>query len=273
MKSKILCWNIAGVRARIRKGNMDFLAEGEYDIVCLQETKALESEVNMTEELATTYPYRFWKSCTGEDQRKGLSGTAIWCKNKPKRELEPLSLGATEGRTVALEFNDFILVTVYTPNSQCAGTERNVYREALWDQAYREWAEQLNKIKPTILCGDFNVANERIDLHKPDKWHRCAGFLDGERDNFKELLNAGWKDAFRLKYPDKPNQYTFWNQRCPWERKANIGWRIDYFLVPKQKQHWIKDCCILANVMGSDHCPITLEVNTRRKKLVIVDNL
>lgn len=269
MKMNIICWNVAGIRARIKKKHMDFLAESKYDIVCLQETKALEAEVDMPASLGEAYPYRFWKSCTGEDQRKGLSGTAIWSKHQPVRELPPFPLGASEGRTVCIEYDDFIIVTVYTPNSQGRWTERNLYREQLWDSAFKSWVEQLNMTKHTIVCGDFNVANEKIDIHRPVEWSGCAGWLHGERSNFKRLLIAGWTDAFRYKYPEKTSAYTFWNQKCPWERKSNVGWRIDYFLVPRKKKYWIIDSQILDKTIGSDHCPITLQINTNRKRLLL----
>lgn len=273
---KILSWNIAGIRAKIKKGHLDFLTGGEYDVICWQETKAEEHQVKMPEDIATIYPHRYWRACNGKDQRKGLSGTSIWSKEKPIREIEPMSLSVSEGRITAVEFKKVIVVTVYTPNSQGPDTERCLYRTCIWDQQFREWVNELNSMKPTIICGDFNVANERLDVAKPDLWeNRVAGFLDIERANFKELLETGWIDSYRENNIGAEKKFTYWNQRCPWERKQNIGWRIDYFLVPEKYKSWIKATDIHPDIMGSDHCPTSLEIKpkNRKKRLKIVDSL
>jgi len=259
---KIISWNVAGIRARLKKGHMDFLADSEYDVVCIQETKALPEQVDIPEALRTAFPYRYWNSCTGEDQKKGLSGTTIWCRKRPMREIDPMPLSVSEGRVTAVEFKRFILVTVYTPNSQGFGTDRHAYRTGAWDDEFREWLLRLNAVKPTIVCGDFNVARRDIDVKRPVEWAGSAGLLADERENFEKLIASGWVDSFRM-LNKGADQYTFWNQKCPWERRHNIGWRIDYFLVPKGKQLWVQDAGILPEVLGSDHCPTTIEIVPR----------
>ncbi len=263
---KVLCWNVAGIRACLKRGSLDFLAEGEWDIVCFQETKAEESQVDIPEALASMYPHRYWRSSQGVRQRKGLSGTSIWAKKKPLREIEPPEFDV-EGRTTTLEFRSWILVTVYTPNSQGPGTERHAHRVAEWDPAFREYVKRLNERKPTVICGDFNVAHRDIDVEKPLEYRNvCAGFLDDERVNFHSLLEAGWVDSFREMHPDAKEAYTFWDQKIPQKRKLNRGWRIDYFLVPPKLMKRVLSAEISPFVMGSDHCPIGLEFEPRVRK-------
>jgi len=263
---RIICWNVAGIRACLKRGSMDFLGDGKYDIVCIQETKALESEVEISEQLRETYPFRYWNSCKGEGgQKKGLSGTAIWSKRKAMRQL-PVAGFDNEGRITAVEFGEFNLVTVYTPNSQSPVSERCQFRTKVWDKNFREYVSGLNKIKPTIICGDFNVANEDIDVYKPDEWRNAvAGFLDNERNNFKALLAEGFVDAYRERHPGAERRYTFWDQKLPFLRKSNRGWRIDYFLVPQALRSRVKGSGIHSTTMGSDHCPITLTLETKRR--------
>lgn len=274
-KMKVLCWNVAGIRACLKRGSLDFLGEGEWDIVCFQETKAEESQVEIPEALANMYPYRYWRSSLGVRQRKGLSGTSIWTKKKAVREIAPPEFDV-EGRTTTLEFRSWILVTVYTPNSQGPGTERHNHRVTEWDPVFREFVQGLNKRKPTIICGDFNVAHRNIDVEKPLEYKNvCAGFLDDERVNFNSLLEAGWVDSFREMHPDALEAYTFWDQKIPQKRKLNRGWRIDYFLVPPKLMKRVLSSVIIPFVMGSDHCPIGLEfvptVKTPRLKIVNQD--
>ena len=270
---KILSWNVAGIRACIKKGGLDFLAEGQYDIVCFQETKAEEKQVKLPEVLDKLYPSRVWNSTDGVTQRKGLSGTSIWSKTPPLNIIPTMPLD-TEGRITALEFEKFNIVTVYTPNSQSPTSERFLFRVGTWDTAFRSYVESLNKIKPTILCGDFNVAIEEIDLHSPDKSRNVsAGFLDEERTEFSKLLEGGYIDTFRL-FCKEPNQYTYWDQKIPAFRKHNKGWRIDYFLVPPILKSSTKSAGILPEQLGSDHCPTTLELEFKKKpKLKIVEKL
>jgi len=257
---KVLCWNVAGIRACIKKKALDFLSTGEYDIVCFQETKAEEAQVTVPPELAAVYPHRYWRSTEGTTQRKGLSGTAIWSKQPALEVCQPLAIDS-EGRVIALEFDEWILVTVYTPNSQGPLTERNIFRVCIWDEHFREYVSSLNAKKPTVICGDFNVAHQDIDIYKPNELRNsCAGFLDSEREQFQNLLDAGWSDALRMFHPTEERKFTFWNQIRPHLRRSNKGWRIDYFLIPDSiPGEKIKGCEILPDVMGSDHCPITLD--------------
>ena len=256
---KILCWNIAGLRARLKKGDLDFLQNGQFDIVCLQETKAKPDQVTIPEAIDKIYPHRFWHSNPGTTQRAGFSGTCIWSKTEPLKELNPPEFD-TEGRTTSLEFEEFNLVNVYTPNSQEPEAPRCQYRIEVWDPAFRQYIVDLNKIKPTIVCGDFNVAHLDMDLYNPIKYYdACAGFLNVEREGFTKHLEAGFVDAFRIKNKEE-NKYTFWNQRIPIMRKNNKGWRIDYFLVSQEIAEKVRACEIHAEIMGSDHCPISLEI-------------
>jgi len=265
----LLSWNIAGIRAKLKRGFLDFLKEGTYDVICWQETKAEEAQVELPEALKEMYPHRTWVHCDGVSQRKGLNGVAIWSKTKPVSIIPSMEPGRfrSEGRTLGVEFETFNLVTVYTPNSQCNGSERYDFRTNNWDGAFREWVQELNAKKPTIVCGDFNVAVEDIDVKCPEKWAGSAGLLPQERENFKELMKTGLVDSFRYLHPTEEEKYTYWNQRMPWERKANIGWRIDYFLVPTKMQRRIKKAEILPEIMGSDHCPIAIEIQNPVKKV------
>lgn len=272
---KVLSWNVAGIRACIKRGSMEFLKDGEWDVVCFQETKAEKEQVTIPESLDTTYPYRYWRSSQGIRQRKGLSGTSIWTKKPVIRERSPPEFDV-EGRTTTLEFRNWILVTVYTPNSQGLGTDRHKHRIEEWDCNFRDYVKSLNAEKPTIICGDFNVAHQDIDVEKPLEYrNRCAGFLDDERENFHALLESGWVDSFRSFYPDAIDAYTYWNQRIPAKRKMNKGWRIDYFLVPDSLIKRLVSAKIHKSIEGSDHCPISIQFNTRPKnpKLKIVATL
>ena len=261
---KVICWNVAGVRAALRKGALEFLETADWDVVCLQETKAEEAQVKLPEGLRDKYPYRFWRSTKGTTQRKGLSGTAIWSRVPVLAELEPPAWDE-EGRITAVSFPFWNLVTVYTPNSQAPGAERNVHRVERWDPLFREYVAGLNRKKPTIICGDFNVAHEDIDVAKPDEWrNEAVGFLDQERAGFRDLLASGFHDVFRERNPGLVGSYTFWDQKIPAFRKYNKGWRIDYFLVPPVYRGKVTEAGILPDVMGSDHCPITLEFEPRR---------
>jgi exodeoxyribonuclease III len=270
---KLFCWNVAGIRARLKKGALDFLEGEDYDVVCFQETKAEEHEVVVPDQLAKMYPYRYWQSTQGITQRKGFSGTAIWSRTKPLRKI-PIPEFDLEGRITAVEFPTWNLVTVYTPNSQHKGSERNQFRTEEWDKNIKEFVDLLNKKKSTIICGDFNVGREDIDVYKPDEWrNRCAGFLDNERENFERLLGKTWLDSYRMFHDGEENKFTYWDQTLPYLRRTNRGWRIDYFLIPKSLKKRIINAKIHPEIMGSDHCPITLEFKPRNKKLKIVERL
>ena len=284
---KIVCWNVAGIRGSFKKGAMDWLSGGTYDIVCIQETKATQEEADKVSPrwVKEKYPYRYWNSCTGEFQhegfqKKGLSGTCIWSK-QPGEQLAHPGFDK-EGRTTTVEFSEFIIVTVYTPNSQTPESDRFRYRVRTWDDNFREYVQQLNARKPTIVCGDFNVAHGDGDVYKPVEYkNMVAGFMNEERDNFSKLLDdAKLVDTFRRFHPDDEGAYTFWDQKLPYLRRTNRGWRIDYFLTPIGLQSKIAACDQHPTIMGSDHCPITLELTTtiapktrkRKIKLRIVEN-
>ena len=283
---KIVCWNVAGIRGSFKKGAMDWLSGGTYDIVCIQETKATQEEADKVSPrwVKEKYPYRYWNSCTGEFQhegfqKKGLSGTCIWSK-QPGEQLAHPGFDK-EGRTTTVEFSEFIIVTVYTPNSQTPESDRFRYRVRTWDDNFREYIQQLNAHKPTIVCGDFNVAHGDGDVYKPVEYkNMVAGFMNEERDNFSKLLDdAKLVDTFRLFHPDDKGAYTFWDQKLPYLRRTNRGWRIDYFLTPTCLQNKVTMCDQHPTIRGSDHCPITLELTTtnalkprkRKIKLRIVE--
>ena len=270
---RIMSWNVAGIRARCKKGYLDFLVAGaeEYDIVCFQETKAEPGQIEplIGQGLKSVYKYRYWSVNPGTTQRKGFSGVGVWSKFPCVRVLEGMDLD-TEGRINALEFHGFILVNVYTPNSQELGCERFEFRK-LWDNAFYEYLNNLSlemavtgANKPIIVCGDFNVAYLDIDIHNPIKYkNKVAGFLDDERAGFGRYIEGGnsvFLDAFRFINGGVDSAYTYWNQRMPHLRKNNIGWRIDYFLVYRSFYDKIRACNILPNIMGSDHCPVVLEI-------------
>ena len=260
MTTSILSWNVAGIRACIKKGGIDFLLNNEHQIVCFQETKAEEQQVKLSDDFKEHYPFRYWKSTQGITQRKGLSGTAIWSKVRPIREIPPMDIDL-EGRTTTLEFDNFILLTVYTPNSQNIQSERFIMRTTVWDPQFQIHVKKLNEIKPVILCGDFNVAYKEIDIHNPTKnRNKQAGFFDDERVEFGKLLNCGFKDSFR-EFCHEGEKYTYWDQRNPVLRATNKGWRIDYFLTSNDIQDKITDCKIHSEITGSDHCPIELLIN------------
>ena len=261
---QILCWNIAGIRASLKRGDFNFLKNNSYDIICIQETKATEEEAekHLPTWLKDMYPYRYWRSTQGITQRKGFSGTCIWSNIEPIQNVDPPDIDG-EGRVTAVEYDNCILVNVYTPNSQKVDSERCLFRLGLWDSAFREYIYNLNNRKPTIVCGDFNVANEDIDIWGGTAKHdgkTCVGFLDEERLNFKNHLKIGYIDAFRY-LNSEGNNYTYWDQRMPWLRKQNKGWRIDYYLVPESLGDRITSCLIKKDIMGSDHCPITLHID------------
>ena len=258
---KCFSWNVAGVRARIKNGYIDFLAGGEWDIVCFQETKAEEEQVKLTEDIKKVYPYRYWKSCQGITQRKGLNGTSIWSKTEPVKEIAPPDFDV-EGRITSLEYDKFIMVTVYTPNSQSLKSDRFVFRTDEWDVKFLEYIKDLDENKPVIVCGDLNIAREDMDVFAPDRFkNKMAGFLNKERVNFEKMLDAGWVDTFREKYPNEPKKYTYWDQKIKARREQNDGWRIDYFLVPTRLRESIVSAEIRPDIIGSDHCPVILEIN------------
>ena len=245
---KIISWNVNGIRACIGKGLLDFIKSEDPDIVCIQETKCQPGQAEVDLEGYEEY----WNSA----EKKGYSGTAIFTKIKPLNVIYDINAVGhdTEGRSIALEFEDFYMVTNYTPNAQ-DGLARIDYRLS-WEAANREFLKSLDDEKPVILCGDLNVAHNEIDLKNPKTNRGNAGFSDEERGAFGELLDCGFTDAFRYLYPDKI-EYSWWSYRMK-AREKNVGWRIDYFIVSDRIRDKVKDVIIRNDVFGSDHCPVEL---------------
>lgn len=248
---KLVSWNVNGLRACLNKGFIDFFTQIDADIFCVQETKMQEGQVDI--ELAGYEKY--WNYAV----KKGYSGTAVFTRLKPLAVTYGMNHEEhdQEGRLITLEFDDFFLVNVYTPNSQ-RDLLRLDYRMK-WEDAFREHLQQLDKSKPVIVCGDINVAHQEIDLKNPKTNKRNAGFTDEERGKFTELLQGGFTDSFRYLYPDKENAYTWWSYMMG-ARSRNIGWRIDYFLISNRLQEQVKEAVIYPEIMGSDHCPVGLEI-------------
>lgn len=248
---KLISWNVNGIRACVQKGFLDFFEEADADIFCIQETKMQEGQL----ELELPGYHQYWNYAV----KKGYSGTAVFTK------VEPLSvdygLGIEEhdqeGRVITLEFEDFYLVTVYTPNSQ-DGLKRLDYRME-WETAFFTYLKGLEAAKPVVFCGDLNVAHKEIDLKNPKTNRKNAGFTDEERARFTELLEGGFIDTFRYFYPDMEGIYSWWSYRFS-ARAKNAGWRIDYFCVSQALEGRIQDAKILTDVLGSDHCPVELDM-------------
>ena len=249
---KFISWNVNGLRACMNKGFQDFFNREDADFFCLQETKLQAGQITMD---IPGY-HEYWNYA----QKKGYSGTAIFAKNEPLS----VSLGVgkedldTEGRMITLEYPDFFLVTCYTPNAQ-RGLARIDHR-LNWDEAFRNRLKELDAIKPVIVCGDLNVAHQEIDLKNPSSNRGNAGFSDEERGSFSTLLNAGFTDSFRHLHPDATGAYTWWSYMFN-ARANNAGWRIDYFLVSSRIADKITATPIYSDVMGSDHCPVGLEIS------------
>lgn len=249
---KLISWNVNGLRACMGKGFLDFVAAERPDMLCLQETKMQQGQA----EVPLTEPYHeYW--CSAE--KKGYSGTALFSKSKPISVTYGLGIDEHdhEGRVITAEYPDFYLVTVYTPNSQDE-LKRLPYRME-WDDAFRAYMQRLDAVKPVIVCGDMNVAHEEIDLKNPKSNRKNAGFSDEEREKMTELLAAGFVDSFRYYYPNIEGAYSWWSYRFK-AREKNAGWRIDYFLVSERLTARLKRAAILNEVMGSDHCPVLLEI-------------
>ena len=248
---RFLSWNVNGLRACVKKGFEDVFHTQNADFFCLQETKLQPGQI----ELDLPGYEQFW--CSAE--KKGYSGTAIFAKHAPLFVQYNLGIPEhdTEGRVITLEYPDFWLVTVYTPNAQ-DGLKRIDYRMA-WEDAFRAHLKALDETKPVIVCGDMNVAHEEIDLKNPKSNRGNAGFSDEERGKFTELLASGFTDTFRRLYPDLTGAYSWWSYRFN-ARANNAGWRIDYFLVSDRIADRIEDAFILNQIEGSDHCPVGLEL-------------
>ena len=247
---KLISWNVNGIRACLNKVFSDFFKEVNADIFCLQETKCQPEQINLEFEGYTSY----WNSA----ERKGYSGTAIFTKKQPVNVTYGIGIEEhdKEGRIITLEFENFYLVTNYTPNAK-RELERLDYR-MVWEDEIRKYLLELNKKKPVIMCGDLNVAHEEIDLKNPKTNKGNAGFTNEEREKMTELLNAGFIDSYRYLYPEKI-EYSWWSYMGH-AREKNVGWRIDYFIVSNDFRENIKDATIYTEILGSDHCPVGLEI-------------
>ena len=248
---KLVSWNVNGLRACLNKGFVDFFNAADADIVCLQETKMQpgQAEVNFA-----GYE-QFWNSA----EKKGYSGTAVFSRTQPLAVSYGMGLPEhdQEGRIITLEYDEFQLVNVYTPNSQ-RGLSRLDYR-LQWEDDFRTYVGQLDRRKPVIICGDLNVAHQEIDIKNPAANKNNAGFTPQERGKMTELLAAGLTDSFRHLYPDRRDVYSWWSYMGN-ARERNVGWRIDYFLVSRQVQNRIREAEIRMEVPGSDHCPVALDI-------------
>ncbi len=247
---KFISWNVNGFRACLCKGFEEFFKSCDADFFCIQETKMQPGQATFD---APGY-YQYWYSA----EKKGYSGTAIFTKHEPKSVKYGLGIEEhdKEGRAITLEYEDFYLLCVYTPNAQ-RELARLGYRMS-WEDALRDYMKELDSKKPVIYCGDLNVAHEEIDLKNPKTNHFSAGFSDEERGKFTQLLEAGFTDTFRKLYPEKA-QYSWWSYMYH-AREKNVGWRIDYFVVSNRIFEKVKDSFILNDVFGSDHCPVGIEL-------------
>lgn len=249
---KCISWNVNGIRACVGKGFLDFFKEIDADIFCIQESKMQEGQL----ELDLPGYYQYWNYA----QRKGYSGTAIFTKQEPLSVQYGIGTEEhdKEGRVITLEYPDFYMITVYTPNSQNE-LKRLDYRME-WEDAFLAYLKNLEKTKPVVVCGDMNVAHKEIDLKNPKTNRKNAGFTDEERGKMSALLDSGMIDTFRYFYPEQKDIYSWWSYRFH-AREKNSGWRIDYFLVSEILKDRLQDAKIHMDVMGSDHCPVELDIN------------
>ncbi|HIQ87360.1 MAG TPA: exodeoxyribonuclease III [Candidatus Scatomorpha gallistercoris] len=248
---RLISWNVNGLRAAVKKGFIENFNALDADIFCLQETKLQAGQI----ELELPGYHQYW--CYAE--KKGYSGTAVFTREEPISVSYNLGYPEhdMEGRVITCEYPDFYLVCVYTPNSQNE-LKRLDYRMT-WEDAFRAYLMELDKAKPVVACGDMNVAHEEIDLKNPSTNHMNAGFTDQERGKMSELLASGFTDSFRYLYPDKRDAYSWWSFRAA-ARERNVGWRIDYFICSDRLRERITDAFICPEIMGSDHCPVGLEL-------------
>lgn len=257
---KIASWNVNGIRAVLKKSLWEpFIEQVEADIICLQETKAEEQQVDAV--LKAGY-FNHWHSA----EKKGYSGTVILSKKAPISVEKGLQSDGenldNEGRVITLEFQDFYLVNVYTPNSQNE-LRRLPYRQNTWDPAFRKHLVALEKHKPVIFCGDLNVAHKPIDLARPKSNESSPGYTPEERAGFSALLDSGFDDSFRL-FCEDPDQYSWWSYRAN-ARARNVGWRIDYVGTSQKIRDKIKSASIHADILGSDHCPVSVDIKRTLK--------
>lgn len=248
---KCISWNVNGIRACAGKGFLDYFREADADIFCIQESKMQEGQL----ELDLPGYYQYWNYA----EKKGYSGTAVFTKKEPQRVMNGIGVPEhdTEGRVITLEYPAFYFVTVYTPNSQ-SELKRLDYRMK-WEEDFRTYLKKLEETKPVIVCGDMNVAHKEIDLKNPKTNRKNAGFTLEEREKMTELLDSGFIDTFRYFYPDLEGVYSWWSYRFS-ARAKNAGWRIDYFLTSEVLKERLEDASIHTEVMGSDHCPVELDI-------------
>lgn len=251
---KLVSWNVNGIRAVLKKNFSEFVTEHSPDVLCLQETKARPEQVDLPLEMGGYHAY--WNAA----EKPGYSGTAVFSRQAPLNVSYGIGIGEhdTEGRVITAEFPDFFLVTVYTPNSQNE-LRRLPYRRR-WNADFLAYCKNLEKSKPVAFCGDLNVAHREIDLARPKQNRRNAGFSDEERADFDAILEAGFIDTFRHFHPDKTGAYSWWSYRAG-ARGKNIGWRLDYFCVSAPFMQRVQKAEILSGVLGSDHCPVVLELS------------
>jgi exodeoxyribonuclease-3 len=253
---RLISWNVNGLRACLGKGFSDVVKRLNPEIVCLQETKMQKGQA----EIDLSGYFQFWNSAV----KKGYSGTVVFSRLEPLRESYGLGIPKhdQEGRIITLEMEQFILVNVYTPNAQPELARLNYRME--WEDDFRKYLKKLDKKKPIIVCGDFNVAHQEVDLRHPETNHNNPGFSDQERGKMTELLNIGLADTFRTLHPKVEGAYTWWSFRSN-ARANNSGWRIDYFLVSQRLMPNVNNAVIYPEILGSDHCPIGLELADRSK--------
>lgn len=248
---KLISWNVNGLRACVQKGFLDYFHATDADFFCIQESKLQEGQI------ALDLPgyHQYWNYA----EKKGYSGTAIFAKHEPLQVMRGIgsAISDTEGRVITLEYDNFYLVTCYTPNSQNE-LARLPYRME-WEDAFRAYLLQLDNKKPVILCGDLNVAHTEIDLKNPKTNRKSAGFSDEEREKMTELLSAGFTDTFRYFYPDAEGIYSWWSYRFK-AREKNAGWRIDYFITSRRLDSSLTGAAIHTDIFGSDHCPVELTI-------------
>lgn len=249
---RLISWNVNGLRACVNKGFLDFFKEIDADIFCIQESKLQEGQIQL--ELEGYHQY--WNHAV----KKGYSGTAIFTKAEPLSVTYGIGKEEhdQEGRVITLEFSEFYMVTVYTPNSQNE-LARLPYRME-WERDFLAYLKELETRKPVVFCGDLNVAHQEIDLKNPKTNRKNAGFTDEEREKFSQLLDAGFIDTFRYFYPEQEQIYSWWSYRFK-AREKNAGWRIDYFCVSEALKDRLEDAKIHTEIMGSDHCPVELDIN------------
>lgn len=251
---RLVSWNVNGIRACMQKGFMDFFNEIDADIFCIQETKMQPGQL----EIETPLYHQYMNSA----EKKGYSGTMVFSKQEPLHVSYGLGIEEHdhEGRVITCEYEDFYLVCVYTPNSK-DGLLRLDYRME-WEDAFRTYLHKLNETKSVLVCGDLNVAHKEIDLKNPKTNRRNAGFTDEERNKMSVLLDSGFIDSYRYLYPEQEGVYSWWSYRFK-AREKNAGWRIDYFLVSEDAKDGIREAKIHTDIFGSDHCPVSLEFETK----------